>query len=101
MRGLVIGVFVGAVAVVGGGAWWLRGPSEPAPLSSQQLAAERRARKLLDGAVTAGTFRAREREEFRVQFRQLTGLQRARVAQRLSAALNTGKLHLDPREMPF
>jgi hypothetical protein len=100
VRALVIAVFVAGVGLLGVGAW-RPGADEPDAPSAQQLAAERSAHELLHGALATGTFGPREREEFRLRFRQLTRLQRASVAQRLSAAMNAGKLRLDPREMPF
>jgi len=79
-------------------------PSDAPPQvepSVEQLELEQTARELLDGAVKAGAWRDSEREAFRGQFRKLTKLQQAGLAQTLSAAINEGKIHVDPAKMPW
>ena len=114
MRILAKALGVGAVALLGGGAALLvrghaQGRVHTLPVievvaelpTAEQLELEQSARNLLDGAVKAGAWRDSDIEAFRGQFRKLTELQQAGLAQTLSAAVNDGKIKLDPAKMPW
>jgi hypothetical protein len=71
-------------------------PSEP---TAQQLALEADAEALLSDAIRAGAWR--DDGEFRARVSQLTKDQQVALAERMSAALNEGKLVLRPGQIPF
>jgi hypothetical protein len=73
-------------------------PPESAP-TAQQLALEADAEALLSDAIRAGAWR--DDGEFRGRVSQLTKAQQVALAERMSAALNEGKLALSPGQIPF
>ena len=78
-------------------------PTAPAvaEASIEQLELEQASRELLEAAVKAGTWSDSELSQFSKQFRRLTRLQQAGLAQSLSVAINEGKIRVDPSRMPL